>query len=86
MNPHVRLLSVGCSVGLSVIGLSVCHKKAGKLQFHAPFGALFINLRLTLLFEGEVLCEVPALVVAPEEEEGGGVAQLQRPQIQHTLK
>lgn len=41
--------------------------------------------RLTLLFEGEVLCEVPALVVPPQEEECGGVVDLQRPEVENTL-
>lgn len=40
---------------------------------------------LTLLFEGEVLCEVPALVVASEEEQGVGMVDLQSPQVQYTL-
>lgn len=41
---------------------------------------------LTLLFEGEVLCEMPALMVASEQEECGRVVDLQRPQEQHTLQ
>lgn len=41
---------------------------------------------LTLLLEGEVLCEVPALVVPSEEEEGAGVVDLQRPEEQNTLQ
>lgn len=41
---------------------------------------------LTFLFEGEVLCEVPALVVASEEEEGVGMVDLQSPQVQNTLQ
>lgn len=32
--------------------------------------------RLTLLLESEVLCEVPALMVASEEEEGVGMVDL----------
>lgn len=40
---------------------------------------------LTLLFEGEVLCEMPALMVASEQEECGRVVDLQHPQEQHTL-
>lgn len=41
---------------------------------------------LTLLFEGEVLCEVPAFVVASEEEQGVGMVDLQSPQVQYTLQ
>lgn len=41
---------------------------------------------LTLLFEGEVLCEVPTLVVASEEEQGVGMVDLQSPQVQYTLQ
>lgn len=41
---------------------------------------------LTLLFEGEVLCEMPALVVASEEEEGVGMVDLQSPEVQYTLR
>ena len=40
---------------------------------------------LTLLFEGEVLCEVPALMVASEEEQGVGMVDLKSPQVQYTL-
>lgn len=42
--------------------------------------------QLTLLFEGEVLCEMPALMVASEEEESVGVVDLQSPQVQYTLQ
>lgn len=42
--------------------------------------------RLTLLFEGEVLREMPALVVPSEEEERVGVVDLQSPQVQYTLR
>lgn len=41
---------------------------------------------LTFLLEGEVLCEVTTLVVAAQQEQGGGVTQLQGPQVQHALK
>ena len=41
---------------------------------------------LTLLFEGEVLCEMPALMVASEEEEGVGMVDLQSPEVQYTLR
>lgn len=40
---------------------------------------------LTFLFEGEVLCEVPALVVPTQEEECGGVVDLERPEVENTL-
>lgn len=46
----------------------------------------FIPTALTFLFEGEIFCEVPTLMVASEEEEGVGVVDLQCPQEQHTLK
>lgn len=41
---------------------------------------------LTLLFEGEVFREMPALVVASEQEECARVVDLQRPQEQHALQ
>lgn len=40
---------------------------------------------LTFLFEGEVLREVPALVVPTQEEECGGVVDLERPEVENTL-
>jgi len=40
---------------------------------------------LTLLLEGEVLCEVPALMVPTQEEECGGVVDLKRPEVENTL-
>lgn len=40
---------------------------------------------LTFLFKGEVLREMPTLVVASEEEKGIRVVDLQSPQVQHTL-
>jgi hypothetical protein len=40
---------------------------------------------LTFLLEGEVLCEVAALVIAAQQKQGGWVTQLQSPQVQHTL-
>ncbi len=43
-------------------------------------------LLLTLLLECEVLCEVPALMVAPQQEERGRVHQLQGPEVNHALK
>lgn len=36
---------------------------------------------LTFLLEGEVFGKMSAFVVAPEEKECGGMAQLQRPQV-----
>lgn len=47
---------------------------------------VFVCPALTFLFEGEVLCEVPALVVTPEHEEGCGVVDFERPEVQHTLQ
>lgn len=41
---------------------------------------------LTFLFEGEVLCEVPALVVSTQEEERSGVVDLKRPEVENTLQ
>ena len=57
---------------------------------------------LTFLLKGEIFCEVATLVVTPEnilnsfngkrlrqrpeQEESGRVAELQRPQVQHTLQ
>ena len=40
----------------------------------------------TFQFECEVVCEVPALVVASQEEQGVLVVQLQAPQVQDTLQ
>ena len=40
---------------------------------------------LALLFEGEVLCQVVALVVSPDEEDGVPVLDLQRVQVQQHL-
>ena len=40
---------------------------------------------LTFLFEGEVLCEVSALVVPTQEEERAGVVDLERPEVENTL-
>ena len=45
-----------------------------------------INLKiLTLLLERKVLGEVTALVVAAEQEQRGGVADLEGPQVEDTL-
>lgn len=44
-----------------------------------------VSAELTLLFEGEVLGEMPALVIASEEEESVGMVDLQAPQKEHTL-
>lgn len=41
---------------------------------------------LTFLFKCEVFREMTALVVTSEEEECGGMAQFQRPQVQYALK
>ncbi len=41
---------------------------------------------LTLLLEGEVLCEMPALVVASQQEERVRVDQLERPQVDDALQ
>lgn len=38
------------------------------------------------MFKGEVLREMPTLVVASEEEEGGRMVNLQGPKIEHTLQ
>ena len=39
----------------------------------------------TLLLEGEILSEMSALVVASQHEQSGWIAQLQCPQVEHTL-
>ena len=44
------------------------------------------TLSLTFLFEREVLCEVPALVVPSQEKECSGVVDLKRPEVEHTLR
>lgn len=59
----------------------VCDQWVGGLSATAAAAAA-----LTLLFEGEVLCEMPTLVIAPEEEESVGVVDLEAPQEQHTLE
>lgn len=41
---------------------------------------------LTFLFKGEVLRQVPALVVPTQEEECGGVVDLQRPEVENALR
>ena len=41
---------------------------------------------LTFLFEGEVLCEVSALVVPAQQEQRVGVVDLQGPEVQHALR
>lgn len=41
---------------------------------------------LTFLFKGEVLRQVPALVVPTQEEECGGVVDLQWPEVENTLQ
>ena len=41
---------------------------------------------LTLLLECEVFREMATLVVPPQEEEGGGVNELQGPQVDHALE
>lgn len=40
---------------------------------------------LTFLFEGEVLCEVSALMVPTQEEKCVGVVDLERPEVENTL-
>lgn len=42
--------------------------------------------RRTFLFESEVLCQVPTLVVASKEEEVGRMENLQGPEVQHALQ
>lgn len=44
------------------------------------------GVALTFLFEGEVLCEVPTLVVPTQQEQRVGVVDLQRPEVEHTLE
>ena len=53
---------------------------------HAGVVHVLRVLDLALLLEGEVLCQVPALVVASQEEESAGVTHLQCPQIQDALE
>jgi hypothetical protein len=42
-------------------------------------------LERTFELEGEVICEMSAFVIATEEEEGVGVPDLERPQVQYAL-
>ena len=53
---------------------------------HANAGARQRAAALTFLFEGEVLCEVAALVVPTQEEDGAGVVDLQRPEVENALR
>lgn len=41
---------------------------------------------LTFLLEGEVLCEVPTLMVPSQEEECRGVVDLEGPEVENTLR
>lgn len=41
---------------------------------------------LTLKLEGEVICQMPTFVIAPEEEEGIWVPDLEGPDIQNALQ
>jgi len=43
-------------------------------------------LERTFELEGEVICEMSAFVIATEEEEGVGVPDLERPQVQYALR
>ena len=52
---------------------------------HSPLVTATL-ISLTFQFECEVVCEVPALVVASQEEQGVLVVQLQAPQVQDTLQ
>ena len=49
-------------------------------------GGILYIFPLTFQLECEVLCEMSALVVASQQEQGGGIVDLQCPQVQHTLK
>jgi hypothetical protein len=39
----------------------------------------------TFKLEGEIICEMPAFVIATEEKECIGVPNLERPQVQYAL-
>lgn len=73
----------GVGVPIKVSGVSRISSTSSGIIAHQN---LCVVHSLTLLFEGEVLCEMPALMVAPEQEECGRVVDLQRPQEQHTLQ
>lgn len=42
-------------------------------------------LVLALEFEGEVVCQMPALVVSSQQPERVGVPNLERPEVENTL-
>lgn len=54
--------------------------------FHARIVDLLRVFVLAFEFEGEVVCQMPALMVATEEPEGIGVPDLERPQVKDALK
>jgi hypothetical protein len=54
-------------------------------RVHARIVHTLRVLDLALLLEGEVLCEVTALVVAAQQIERARIQDLHRPQIQNTL-
>ena len=58
----------------------------GAEGFHNSIVELLGILVLAFELEGEVVGQVPALVVSAEEEEGLGVPYFQRPQVQHALR
>jgi hypothetical protein len=41
--------------------------------------------KLTLEFEGEVICEMATFVVSAQQEQGIGVPYLETPQVEHAL-
>jgi hypothetical protein len=42
--------------------------------------------RLTLEFEGEVISQMSTFVIASQEEDGIGIPDLKRPQVEYTLR
>lgn len=42
-------------------------------------------MKLTFLFERKVFRQMPALVVAPQQVQGGRVANFKRPQVEDAL-
>ena len=44
-----------------------------------------VDYQLTFLFEGKVFRQMPAFVVAPQQVQGGRVANFQRPQVEDAL-
>ena len=59
--------------------------KTNKHINHTVNGLNWFNKWLTFLFEGEIFRQMPAFVVAPQQVQGGRIANFQRPQVEDAL-